>query len=347
MNKILFVIGATSSGGAEKRAILTATILKDRFDTNVFAFHGEKSSNIDFVFKNSYRDYKKTSVKKRIRSLRKYIDTYNPDTVISFMPHINLITTFALRPKKYKKIKHVVAMAHYYFDFKNSVFLKYSIKKADAVYYQSVEQKEYFDTKHFNFVLSNPIKIPKLEKKNCKYKFISVGRLEPQKDFELLIKSFYHITKEISEASLDIFGNGSQKDKLLSLISDLKLESKVTIHEYTKDIAKEYQSHDVFLFTSRREGFPNVLAEAMANGLICFSTIFKTGCKELLIDNETGYICYSRDPFDFSSIVVNKLKEYDSAKKVAENGYEHISSVCDINVFKDKIEEKIKTLNKI
>lgn len=344
MNKIVFVIGATKSGGAEKRAILISKILKDKYDTIVFAFHGENNGDIDFVYRPSYLEYKQTNKKERIKSLREYLVKEQPDFVFSFVPHINFFTTKALQTKELNNTKHILGVVFPKFKFPSSWLLRYSMKHANAVYYQCEDQKGFIRCKCPSFVIANPIQIPSIEQKLAKYRMMSAGRLELQKDYELMIKSFKFISETIPEATLDIFGSGSQKDNLNNLINELDLSNKVKIHDYSEDIESEYKNHDIFLFTTRFEGFPNVLAEAMANNLICFSTRFATGCKDLLNVNKTGFICENRNPEDYAEMVVQKLKDYESSIKVAKAGYEHVKKLCDIESFKEKMINELERL---
>ena len=337
MIKLLFVIGATKSGGAEKRAVFISNLLKKNFETRVFAFYGSDTEGVDYIFKKEYADYKKESLKSRINNLKDYISDYNPDIVISFVPHINFFATKAIKKAKNKSIKHIVSMVFHDFSRVSTFLLKYSIKRADSVYYQTEEQQQIVKCKCNSFVLPNPINVPDFKEKDCQFKFMSAGRLEHQKDYQTLINSFAFIKNQYPSASLDIYGSGSQKSELLELINSLKLNDSAKIIEYTDSINDRFKEHDVFLFTTRYEGFPNALAEAMANGLICFTTRFKTGCSELVVDNKTGYICESRDPQEYANKVIEKLNEYNQAKIVAKNGIEHISKLCSTEQFINKI----------
>lgn len=341
MDKIVFVIGATKSGGAEKRAIFLSKLLKDSYETKVFAFHGENDGDVDLVYMPTYEAYKQTRKSQRINQLRNYLLKEKPNFVISFVPHINFFTTKAV---KGMDTLHIVGIVFPFFKFPSSYLLRYSLKKADAVYYQCEEQKLYLKCRCFNFVLPNPIDVLPLRENLYSHKMMSVGRLEPQKDFPLLINAFKKISESIKDAALDIYGLGSEKENLITLIKQLGLDNKVQIYDYIDNIAEEYKKHDIFLFSSKAEGFPNALAEAMANNLICFSTSFKTGCNELLINNQTGFVCETRDSVAFGNMIAEKLNDYGNCLNVSKNGYEHIKSLCDINKFKD---EFIKNLTEL
>ena len=346
MSKILFVVGLSKNGGAEKRAIRTASLIKDSYESLVFAFAGKKEDGIDCSFADSYSDYKQSSLKQRIQFLSKYITKEKPDVVVSFLPHINFLTTKAIKKSGLKNIKHIVAIAYYKFGFKNKLLLRYSFRNCDVVYYQCQKQKELLKCKKTSFVIANPIPIPELKKKQYSFKFMSVGRLEEQKDYVLQINSFRRIVDVYPEATLDIFGSGSQKTILNDLISNLHLNNNVFIHEYTDNIDQEFQKHDIFLFTTKGEGFPNVLAEAMANNLICFSTYFLTGCEDLIEDGKTGFIINERDPEKYASVVCKQLDNYENCKDVAKNGHYHVKEKCDLSVFEKQFSNEINKLLK-
>ena len=344
MNKILFVIGLTESGGAEKRALLISSLLKSEFNTFVFAFAGNKKSEIDFVYKNTYNDYKHTHIRERVKALREVIDQEKPDFVFSFLPQINFFVSCALHKRKYKNIIHIIGIAFHKYKFKDRLIFKLGVKGADGIYYQCHDQKEILNFKKPGFVIANPIVILDAASESSKHRFMSVGRLEYQKDYDLQIRAFRIIKNSITDATLDIFGSGSQLDSIKELISSLDLQECVNLHEYTNNIAKAYSEHDVFLFTSRYEGFPNALAEAMSYGLICFTTDFATGRKDLIIDNETGYLVKERDPNQFANIVITKLDDYKNAKQVACNGRKHVSKICDINNFVSTMTKELRNI---
>lgn len=343
MTKVLFVIGLSKNGGAEKRAKTINSLIKDEVDSKVFAFVA-KPGEVDFAFKESYQEYKNESVKARINYLAEIIRQEKPNVVFSFLPHINFFTTKAVKKAKVKGVRHVVCIAFYQFDFLHKFLIDYSIKRSDSVYYQCDEQRQFVKCGKNYFVLPNPIIVPEYKERKSFNRFISVGRLEEQKGFLLQIEAFSEIAKRNSEATLDIFGNGSQKEMLNNRIKELGLIDRVKIHEYTDNINEEYQNHDVFLFTTKAEGFPNTLTEAMANSLVCFTTHFQTGCDELMLNNKTGFVCYNRDPQEFASLVCTKLSDVENAKAVAKVGHEHVKELCSCDKFKKRFIEEINKL---
>ena len=235
MNKALFVIGLSKNGGAEKRAKYIASLIKDEVDSKVFAFVAKKGE-VDFAFKETYQEYKNESVKARINYLAEIIKQEKPNVVFSFLPHINFFTTKAIKKAHVKGVKHVVCIAFYQFDFLHKFLIDFSIKRSDSVYYQCEEQMQFVKYHKGYFVLPNPITVPEYKERKTLNRFISVGRLEEQKGFLMQINAFSEIAKVNKDATLDIFGNGSQKDMLNNRIKELGLTDKVKIHPYTDNI---------------------------------------------------------------------------------------------------------------
>lgn len=150
-----------------------------------------------------------------------------------------------------------------------------------------------------NYVLKNtktiynPIVINNYqEKENLSlYKpfLLSIGRLDSQKNFSLLIKAFSK-SKAIKDAKILIIGEGEQRFKLESLISSLKLKEKVFLLGQKTNVLDYYKQCDMFILPSRFEGFPNVLIEALSNECVCIATDCPTGPNEIIQNNFNGML---------------------------------------------------------
>ncbi|WP_340297073.1 MULTISPECIES: glycosyltransferase [unclassified Roseobacter] len=112
--------------------------------------------------------------------------------------------------------------------------------------------------------------------------FISVGRLEDVKNFSLLIKAFREV-KSLREGYTDrliIVGDGGQSGTLKRLVSEHHLDETVEFTGFTKNVREQLLKADFFVSSSRYEGFPLAMLEAVANGLPCVATP-TTGSREL------------------------------------------------------------------
>jgi glycosyltransferase involved in cell wall biosynthesis len=103
-----------------------------------------------------------------------------------------------------------------------------------------------------------------------KVNLISVGRLDPQKGFDILIEAVSNISR--FHYHCNIFGGGREKDALEELKAQKGLGQTVTLHGIVFDLPQHLPDKDVFILASRAEGLSNALLEAMATGMPCITT---------------------------------------------------------------------------
>jgi len=115
----------------------------------------------------------------------------------------------------------------------------------------------------------NPMTLEPRGKGSPSFKrFVSVGRIEGgHKGFDILLKAFAKFAKSNSEWTLEIVGEGPEEPLLRKIISDSHLDGRVAISPFTTDIQSHYAKASVYVLSSRWEGMPLVLVEAMAHGL--------------------------------------------------------------------------------
>ena len=143
-------------------------------------------------------------------------------------------------------------------------------------------------------VIYNPIDLSSIPKKaeriDDERRFISIGRLCKQKNFDLLIKSFKNLVIANPNNKLCIIGDGKEKDYLQSLINLHKLDDNIFLKGEIKDIYDALKKSDYFIFSSKAEGFPNVLIEAMAVGLPIITSDFPISAKEIIQNGQNGVL---------------------------------------------------------
>lgn len=118
----------------------------------------------------------------------------------------------------------------------------------------------------------------------------SVGRLHYEKDFDTIIKAVRGVRDSIPDVTLHIYGNGPDRERLENLAEDERVSDAVVFEGFSEKMLTELQKYELFVFSSRAEGMPNALMEAMAAGLPCISTNCEFGPSELIEDGINGYL---------------------------------------------------------
>ena len=115
-------------------------------------------------------------------------------------------------------------------------------------------------------------------------RFLAVGRFSPKhKGFDLLIQAFALYAKNHQDWNLDIVGDGPEKEQLEHMIVENGLEERIKLHPFTNNIQSYYSSASIYVLSSRWEGMPLVLVEAMSHGLPVIASDIPT-CQEVLGD---------------------------------------------------------------
>jgi glycosyltransferase involved in cell wall biosynthesis len=127
-------------------------------------------------------------------------------------------------------------------------------------------------------VIYNPLTLMPGEVSNGTSKrFLAVGRFSHKhKGFDLLIKAFSIFAKNNKDWYLDIVGEGPEEKLYRELIREHNLEKRVIIHPFTNNIQSYYSNAQIYVLSSRWEGFGLVLVEAMAHGLPIISSNLPT-----------------------------------------------------------------------
>ena len=141
-----------------------------------------------------------------------------------------------------------------------------------------------------NFVEQHPDFINESKIINREKIIISIGRLESQKNFNILIRVFYNLSKKHKGWKLFIIGNGSKKNELINLIELYKLSEIVIIKDSTSDIDSYYKKASIFCLLSQWEGFCNSVSEALSFGVPCIGLETSDGISDLIIHKFNGLL---------------------------------------------------------
>lgn len=166
-------------------------------------------------------------------------------------------------------------------------------------------------------VVENMVSITPLPYQGADSKrFLSVGRLDRQKGYDLLLQALALIKEEMNGWQVDIFGDGPERETLLTQRRDLGLNDIVSFHPFTKQIEQQYATHAVYVMSSRFEGFPMVLLEAAAAGLPIVSFACKEG-PETLLRNGGGLLVEAENPERLADALRRLIQEDEMRRLLA------------------------------
>lgn len=124
---------------------------------------------------------------------------------------------------------------------------------------------------------------------------LAVGRLTVQKDFPTLLHAFAQV-RQAQPARLLILGEGADRPALASTINELGLEQDVSLYGYVENPYAYMKRAALFVLSSRWEGLPTVLIEALFCGVPIVSTDCPSGPREILADGQYGALVPVQDP---------------------------------------------------
>lgn len=300
--KVDFYISSLSGGGAEKVLVTLAREFANRnYETSIYSLEVRPqfySVAQNVTLEKISGDGKPKSMLEEFRCVRSRLKKRNADIAISFLSRCNLLLLVSSLFRKQKIIvcdRNNPIKEHSRFVFNLSCRL---YRFATAIVVQTEQIKGFYPDYLQNkiYVLENPLDVETLTNQ-CSGKsvtaentIISVGRLEPQKDFATLINAFSKISAKFPEWNLKIFGKGDQQSELQMLIDSLGLQKRVFLCGRTESPYLELSKSKVFVLSSNYEGFPNALCEGMQAGLACVSSDCVSGPRELIDDGLNGFL---------------------------------------------------------
>ncbi|MBU2996744.1 glycosyltransferase family 4 protein [Cellulophaga baltica] len=344
--KIAFVVGSLTAGGAERVISTLSNELIERYEVSIIQLVKEKpfynlnskikifscreekkiSSNSIESITNNYYFYKKIS---------SYLKEEKIDIVIGFITSTNILSILASRKAK---IPCIISERNNP-EIENAPKKKWNFlrnvlyKKANYLVVQTEQIKSFFDKllePNNVVILANPLSQEITEKslqKNTKENIVlNIGRLTEQKAQHLLINAFSNIDN--NDWKLIIAGEGKLRDKYQKMIDDLGMTDKISLIGKTKNVVGLYQKSKIFVMTSKFEGFPNVLIEAMYMGLAPISTNCPTGPSELINSNENGYLIEIDDQKALENKLIkliqneNLIQDFGSKAHIAAKPFE-------------------------
>lgn len=235
---------------------------------------------------------------KRMRQLRSAILDSRPDVVLSFCDKTNILTLAAIRrtlptvisehsdPRQQRlgPVWQALRLATY----------RYAASAATLTEPIAAQLRVW--TRGEVAVIPPAIDLPPLDsvasdrliQPDAQFYWLCAGRLSPEKGFDRALRAFAIHRQTQPHSRLAIAGSGPEELSLKRLAAQLELHDHVEWLGWVQDMAPVYERCQGFLLTSRYEGFPLGLLEAMSRGLACVAMNIQSGPSEVITDHVTG-----------------------------------------------------------
>jgi len=142
---------------------------------------------------------------------------------------------------------------------------------------------------------------------------IAVGRYTYQKGFDMLIKAWKMVAEKHTDWTLQIYGDGDKKE-YDCIVKSLHLEDSCILNSTTKEIDAKYAESSIFVLSSRYEGMPMVLGEAMICGVPPVSFACPSGPVDIINDGEDGFLVENEN-LEMLADRINFLIENENIRK--------------------------------
>ncbi len=263
------------------------------------------------------------SIMENYDAIKGKIIELNPDILHSVQ--INPIVELVSRELKIPHVMNIYQLIPDFFSVQyTDIFPKYHI--CDSVYYAQ-KWRKYMDTESvcIRTVVNNRkgiYKFSDLQKNNLSY--MCVGDVCERKNQLEIIKAFHKALNYGIKGNLFIYGysKGIYADKCKEYIAKYRLSNYIILKGFCTNIEEEYQKMNVLICGSTMESYPNVISEALANGLIVISTPV-AGVPEIIKDRYNGFLCkgFIQDDIFEKILEFNYERHSDFIKKIADNAY--------------------------
>lgn len=317
-NKILFILPALTAGGAERVMITLMNGLDRGRFTPEFLTVSNEGPLKDLIDPSiPFHSLDCSRVSKSVPKLYRALKAIKPDIVITTMAHMNF---FVLLLKPFFPAARFIVREAITPDFilqehpRLAPFIKMAYrhlyKRADLVISPAQIIIDGFK-KDLNMacknhvVLPNPVDMKKIrqseeekfvvnESRRKTVRYVSAGRLHPQKGFDALIKALPAL-KLPYDWHWTIWGEGSAREHLERLIEAHDLQDNISLPGLSDNPWRYFTQSDCFLMPSRWEGLPNVILEALACGVPSIAAHSSGGIAEIADAAPQGYVNIVKD----------------------------------------------------
>ena len=318
--RIVFVIPTIGGGGAERVAcLLCADWVAEGHSVGMVTFeapNAPRTYSLDsrVVYRgidarNPDRGFltRIATNFRRLYRLRSAIKDFAPNIVVAFTTEANVVALWAT---KGLCIPVIISERNQPdrpgLGILSRLARRLTYPNATSIVVQT-EQIRLWARRHFSVpihVIPNPVRVSGRNQSRgpaAKKRLVAAGRLVRQKGFDLLIESFAQIAHRQPDWALYIYGEGPDRPALEGQICLLGLNGRVILPGFELDVDRVLTEAEIFVLSSRYEGYPNVLIEALAAGCAVVATNCPGATREILMDGHYGLIVANESVRDLAA----------------------------------------------
>ena len=230
--------------------------------------------------------------------LHRHLRTVDADVIVGTRPGLNLAIARWVRPSVVRVGQEHLHLTHH----------RASLLRAFTILYPSLDAVVTLtsaDSAAYRELLGAGVRLEtipnaatpgELKQSTCRSRVVvSAGRLTNQKGFDFLIEAYEMVAATHPTWELRIYGDGYLRDELQREIDDRNLEDRVFLEGYTNRLPAQMAKASIYAMSSRFEGFPMVLLEAMSVGLPVVSFDLQNGPRDLITPGVDGLLVEDRN----------------------------------------------------
>ncbi len=360
--RVLRVLSNLGGGGVQRRLLSLLPYLNEKWEINLLSFKGgileeefrkrvkellivRRRSKFDPVCISKIYNYLK---KRKIHILHTH--THKPNTTARIAGILAGVPIIIAQEHNLDTWKGILQrfIDVFFAGFTDRIVV---VSKAVGEFYHSIgipREKIYLlynGIEYEKYILREEVK-EKAGKKKGELWVGYVGRLHPQKGVEFLIKGFKKVSLSFPQAQLLIIGEGPLKDKLLHIVEEEGIQGRVKFMGRREDLSSLLPLLDILVLPSLREGFPNVILEAMASSLPVIASD-TGGVREVVEEGITGYLVPPKDVSALAARIKLLLQDQALREEMGRRGREkvkkfHISRMAEetIRLYTSLLKEK-------
>lgn len=349
MKRILLLIDAMSSGGAERQMASLAVGLKKRGqEVRLVQFYPNENfyaSDLDKIGIQTEVYHKGQNGLRRAWIISRLVRSWQPDMVICYKNGTCMASCLA---RMFIKFNLVVSERNTTQQLTRGERLRFFLYRwADHIVPNSYSQAAFIENNfpHLSAkvkVITNMVDAERFSpgpkgQANAVPQIITAARVAPQKNVITFLKAVAEIKNRGVKAHFHWFGDTTRYatywEDVTKNIERLNVSDYITFHGATQDIVAEYRKSDIFVLPSLYEGFPNVICEAMSSGLpIVCSNICDN--PYIVEDNVNGYLFDPDNPQDMACKLLKMISlPLKTRQKIGIKNRNRIINLCSPDIF--------------